>query len=556
MGKILSNIKILSRLPMTVLFRRVLSRFVKPRVIQLELKQKNSDILWYTEHLAVDTNLINDICNNIIHIYENVDFGEKVRWDYTSDKFLLKDVRITWELGRMHFLKDLAIEGGDRARQKYVELITSFIEAGESGESKNQWTCAMEVGIRLSNWLVSYSIFKNKKDFDPDFNTLFDEACQTHIQYVWNNLEHKEGIANNHYLFNLSSLLFAGLYYEIPSHYFEFLKDQFLLEFDKQFFNDGGNFEGSTAYHLHAIEAISIGLSCLVNTNFQLDNKIWEKWKNCLSLAKVIIDNTGKYLRFGDDDNGYFLEQIASSPAVNKKWLFEVIDAWEGNASETTSLSALLIRLCLKDFKLEARSYSWKAKRVEFEFLDHHQETIISFEPINLELVEPFAFLEFGLFGYQSREFKLGVSGISNPNMHCSWGHVHNDQMSFELMVNGEAKVKSPGTYVYNADPNERNSFRSVNAQHGINVGEEPNHWENTQWGLFYLSRDSRVQLLKMNKTELILLHSYKKYKHIRRFTIQSEKLTIDDWCNFPFKVNVNQFEWYSPVYGQKERIS
>ena len=556
MGKILSNIKILSRLPLSVLLRRALSRLVTPKEIQLDLQLKSFDLLSNNDQLKIDLDVVNDIKKNVIHVFDKVDFGQKIRWDFTDDKFPKKDIRITWELGRMHFLKDLAIDGGDEARQKYVSLITSFVEGGETGETASQWSCAMEVGIRLSNWLVSYSIFKSKGDFSEEFNQLFDEVCRTHIQYIWNNLEHKEGLGNNHYLFNLSSLLLASRCYSFPDHYFDFIKDQFLHEIDQQFFNDGGNFEGSTAYHLHGVEAVSVGLSCLVNAKTDVEKAIWDKWIKALSLAELVIDDSGDYLRFGDDDSGYYLEQSSSNPAVNKKWVGELIKAWEGSEKAFSSLSAYWVQTMLQDFKLDIQPSSWEEQEETFQLFNHHQETVITHDPINLEEMEPFAFLDFGLYGFKSDGFKLSVSGISNPNMHCSWGHVHNDQMSFELIVNGQALVKSPGTYVYNANPLDRNLFRSVKAQHGIDVGEEPNHWENTQWGLFYLSRDSRVQLLKMNKTELVLRHEFKKYRHIRKFNIHADKLIIDDWCNHPFKVNVNQFKWYSPIYGRKEKMS
>jgi len=41
-------------------------------------------------------------------------------------------------------------------------------------------------------------------------------------------------------------------------------------------------------------------------------------------------------------------------------------------------------------------------------------------------------------------------------------GHAHNDKLSFELMLDGQDIIVDPGTYVYTANPEERNKFRST----------------------------------------------------------------------------------------------
>jgi len=57
----------------------------------------------------------------------------------------------------------------------------------------------------------------------------------------------------------------------------------------------------------------------------------------------------------------------------------------------------------------------------------------------------------------------VGLGGIG--------AHAHNDQLSFELAVNGQPLVIDPGSYLYTADAQARNAFRSTRAHSTLSVG-------------------------------------------------------------------------------------
>ncbi|KAF0168484.1 MAG: heparinase II/III family protein [bacterium] len=62
---------------------------------------------------------------------------------------------------------------------------------------------------------------------------------------------------------------------------------------------------------------------------------------------------------------------------------------------------------------------------------------------------------------------EIGLAGLG--------AHAHCDQLAIELVIDGETRVRDPGTYLYTALPERRNAYRSVAAHHAPRVaGREP----------------------------------------------------------------------------------
>jgi hypothetical protein len=77
----------------------------------------------------------------------------------------------------------------------------------------------------------------------------------------------------------------------------------------------------------------------------------------------------------------------------------------------------------------------------------------------NLEMT---AFAEFGVYVYRSRRLHLAIRCGGKPGP-----HVHDDQLAFELAIDGEDWVVDPGSYVLDAAPAWRDAYRAASAHSG-----------------------------------------------------------------------------------------
>lgn len=76
-------------------------------------------------------------------------------------------------------------------------------------------------------------------------------------------------------------------------------------------------------------------------------------------------------------------------------------------------------------------------------------------------------------------------------------GHIHNNRLGFELFANNKSFIIDPGSYVYTADKNMRNLFRSTQYHNTAVIDkEEQNRFDNN---IFKVETDAGV---KINKWE------------------------------------------------------
>lgn len=167
------------------------------------------------------------------------------------------------------------------------------------------------------------------------------------------------------------------------------------------------------------------------------------------------------------------------------------------------------------------------------------------------------AYPDFGLYLYRSDQLYLAIRcGAIGQAGHG--GHAHNDQLSIELTIDGQDRIRDPGTYLYTPLPHRRQEYRSVKAHYAPRptVGEPGDLGK----GLFLLGDEARAQCLYFGPEGFLGVHNGYGSPVYRLITVGDTMITIEDTstaelCALPVDYwPPNNGVAFSPKYGARLR--
>jgi len=381
--------------------------------------------------------------------YQDPELGES-----KTERFA-KDIKVPWELSRCYHFSALGQAYKKTKNKKYFDAfyaqINDWIEKNPYVLGPN-WMCPMEVAIRAINWIVGLYYFKVSPvchNLDGVGSLSQDRACAQkyengyrrvieslydHFIYLQNNWEVYDSRTSNHYLSDLVGYFFLCFFFQNLSGVEEkkqWCYQEILREFDKQVFQQGTDYEGSTAYH------------GLVAELFYLFYELCKK-------------------------NNVLLPELFEKKLTK---MFEFIN-WctphEGEEFCTTRESVLEAQQCLVKIGDD------DSGKILLSGIT--QQLIKKFVPV--DLMGKKDFLTFGLSVIKTKKWHITLRhhayGHGQPS-----GHFHNDVASVTLAVGGVPILVDPGSFVYTPSSAWRNKFRSVQAHNTFYLkGYEPVSFE------------------------------------------------------------------------------
>lgn len=437
---------------------------------------------------------------------------------------LPSDVKFPWELSRMQWMIPLGQAYLLTREERYAvavrDLLSDWINANPYACSVN-WSCTMEVALRIHTWTWFFHVFKCSTAWaETTFRERFLQSLYLHGDFTSRNLE-KSDINGNHYTADAAGLVFAGLFFGCCSAAQRWLKlgwDILCDEMPQQVFPDGVDFEASIPYHRLVQELFLLPALYRLRHGLEVPEAYRNRLIAMARFTAAYSRSDGSVPLWGDaddaralpfggqsiNDHRYLLGLVGAAFGVK-----DLLAVFSGSRSEIFWLMGVDVASSLPSR----------------EMLDQNQRSI--------------AFPDGGFYVLRNRRDHIfvdcGPLGLGGRG-----GHGHNDLLSFEAVLDGVHLISDCGAYLYTADYQERNNFRSTAYHNTPQIdGEEINRFVRPDY-LWILHNDAIHEVREVNfgssTDQLLLSHSgYSRLKYpvtpVRKFELNhaEHRLTIRD---------------------------
>ena len=462
-------------------------------------------------------------------------------YDFSNRKlkpafFNIADVKVPYEASRLQHLQ----------KQNLINSVeaTKTLGSGALVVEVDKfpliyWNSPMDVAIRLINLIIHRQFLAHKSNrsiiFD-DSEELLDAYISQNYQYVKDNLENEGKVVGNHYLIELSSMLFYLANYETKNSVADtkFVIEELKIEMARQFNDEGTNFEGSTHYSAFATEALILCKLSMQELNQSTDlltsiNRLILLNKKFLSL----LINNDELSQIGDNDSGrIFYFAFEEEKPLKLSWLIKMIESLEINE-----------KLIISDHIFEVSEEIPILK--DYKHVKHPEIKVFSKD------YEAYAYPEFGIFIWRNESEYLSIR-CGPVGQNGVGGHSHYDQLSIECFTNNKWIARDPGTGTYTDDITTRNKFKSLEYHWGPNINIK--FKKEDEFDCFKLNNMSDGNVLTFNKESFLGVAEFNGNKIYRKMELNDGVLSIEDFSKLQ---NLQKYDsWGEKTGGVKRQFS
>jgi len=407
------------------------------------------------------------------------------------------DIKVPWELSRCQHLLWLGevylLTKETKYAKEIIDEINWWIDDNPLMCSVN-WTCAMDVAFRATNWLFALNMISSYEGFDDSFSYKICKSLWQHGFFIRNNLEKTVPYSNNHYVSDLVGLLYIGKLFSHSckgKNWFSYGLKEFFEQVRIQVLPSGVHYERSVSYHRLMTELLSYPMYMLKRVGVRIPQDVEGRISNMFVYIAAYTKPNGFSPLIADNDDGRF------------------------------------VPLLKRDFR--RHNYLTHFSSIENRFV------ALGIQPLYcLSSSIPVFFQDAGVAVIHKGEDYLyinhgGYSKKPKGDQILIDTHSHNDLLSFELSLGGEDILVDAGTYLYTSSQESRNEFRSTAKHNTIVVdGEEQNGFTEP----FQVKRNVNKSVLKQ-VDEYVFEGEYSTIigglRHTRKFDFVGKELVISD---------------------------
>jgi hypothetical protein len=391
------------------------------------------------------------------------------------------DIKIPWELSRCQHLPGLAAAYRITNDQRWLDEIGAQLSdwiAQNPVEFGANWACTMDVAIRATNWIATLALVADdavgRTWFEPVLGSLL-----LHGRFIRRNLEWAP-VRGNHYLADIVGLLAVASLFSDGQEgqaWARFATKELVGELRHHVRADGCDHEASIPYHRLVTELFICGTQAADALAPELLPH--DHGQRIDAMLQFVADYTrpdGLAPQVGDADDGRLLPLLDYGRADPRNHLH--VFAQAGRRYVAAERPAAY-----------PRGGYW--------------------------------IMRCGSLYVLVRCGDVGVGGLGS--------HAHNDALSFELALGEQPLVVDPGSYLYTADPSERNRFRSTRFHSTLSIdGEEQNPISET--ALFAMEDRRRAEMLawEADGARAVFVGRHSGYQVLLQPAVHARRLQLD----------------------------
>jgi hypothetical protein len=390
-------------------------------------------------------------------------FGKSL--DY-RDARQVGDIKYLWEPNRHLHLVTLAQACDFSGDARYFEVIRAHLESWFDSCPYPQgpnWASALEAGIRLINWSVTWQILGGPGSplFEGAEGTRFRrrwlDSVYQHCEFVEANFS-RYSSANNHVIGEAAGLFIAAVtwpYWARSRDWAEAARALLEQEAVAQNAADGVNLEQAVSYQQFVLDLLVLALLAGRAHGVSFSEAYRERIEAMLEFVASIMDVAGNVPMIGDADDAVVL-RLDHGPAFC-------------NYRSLLATGALLFRR--GDFKAKAGGLDDKTRGLMGETADVDFNGIDAAGAV-LPVKRGFPSGGYYVLGCDfetAREIRLIVD--AGPlGYGAIAAHGHADALAFTLSLGGLEFLVDPGTYAYHTQAPWRQYFRGTGAHNTARV--------------------------------------------------------------------------------------
>lgn len=422
------------------------------------------------------------------------------------------DIRTNWELNRHRqfalLAKSYFVTGTDDYCSELSDLFDDWNEQNPFMWGP-EWASPMEESIRLINWLVTAAFLGAAGDEATD--GLRRRLCvgawvmAAHVRQHYS----RHSSANNHTIVEAAGVAVAATVF--GEH--EWLDEALALlesEVAHQTYLDGVNKEQALHYQLFVMEALCLVSHVLRTIGKALPASLVERLHSMARYARACSVGSGKYVEFGDDDEGVILCLGPEKPCYPDYVLALVTLELESDYRWVEDVRCCeTVGWLYGKRRLQSSNALPLAQNASVESFPDGGVTIVRFDE-----------------GHGVLAFDHGPLGFGRLA-----AHGHADALSVQLYVDGEPVLIDPGTFIYNGDRRMRDKFRSTCVHNTMCVGGRD---QSEALGPFLWGRKANVSGFAFEECEGRVIMSaehdgYSPMRVRRRVEVRSASVVIAD---------------------------